>query len=123
MNHKATGYYILVEMDEIEKEQTSTGGIIIQERDRTRVQAACDTGKVLDIGPLSFAGYNGVPDGCKGVEAAKHWGLKVGDRVIYESYQGKSLEGLRAVSESDKEQNALLRLIPDSQIMGVIGNE
>ncbi len=120
MINEAVGYYVLLEMDQIEEEKKSEGGIILQEMDRDRVQAACDTGRVLSIGPLAFAGYSGIPEGVTGVEAAKHWGIEIGERVTYESYQGKSLEGLRAASETDKKHNKLLRLIPDSQIMGVI---
>ena len=116
----ATGYYILIKMDVVAKEKTTAGGIILETKDRERTQDACDTGVVVDIGPVAFTGYSGIDDKLPTLDRAKLWGVEVGSRIIYESYQGKSLKGLRANTEIERESNSLMRLIPDNQVLGVI---
>jgi co-chaperonin GroES (HSP10) len=71
-------------------EEVSKGGIVIVEDDRQGV-AACETGKVVGIGPTAWHAYDKtLPDG----KPNTHWEpwAKVGDRVVYARYGGKILK-------------------------------
>lgn len=107
--NKPLGFYVLIEMDEIEN--LSAGGIVLATHtEHKREQNACEAGIVIAFGPLAFQGFHN----CEGPE---DWGVAVGDRVEYERYEGKA-------SQYDKEgkvcelQDRRLRFIPDSKIIG-----
>lgn len=104
MKIKPLGFYVLVEVDVVEK--TTASGIIIG--DVTRDQEACEFGIVKELGPTAYAGFPGCEE--KGAEA---WGVKVGDRVEYRRYEGK------LSNHPDMENH---RYIPDSHIIGVIND-
>lgn len=110
------GFYVLIEMDDVENQITEgdlKGFILDTPANQKREQTACDTGVVLAFGPTCFVGFVGCE---KGPEA---WGVKVGDRVEYESYEGKgskyNLDG--SIAEQGRER---LRFIPDSKIIGKV---
>ena len=126
MKIKPLGFYVLVEMEIVEN--VSKGGIILDIQEVARDQEATSTGYVRAIGPTAFAGY----PGCEGAEAAvkysvddipEHipaitpadcWGLKIGQKIEYRRYEGKT----SAAEGYDKH-----RYIPDSHIIGVIEDE
>ena len=107
MKPEAVGYYILVEMEEIEK--TSAGGIVLTPKYVAREQGGCDRGIVRGIGPLAFAGYNGIHDERPADERAGQWGIEIGSTVQFDRYDGKELE---------LEGYENYRLISDNKIMG-----
>ncbi len=104
------GFYVLIEMDDVEN--VSESGIILATNDmHKREQNRCDVGTIIAFGPTCFVGFVGCEEG------PKAWGVKVGDRVEYEAYEGKAskydMEG--NVPEAGRER---LRFIPDSKIIG-----
>lgn len=102
---KACGYYVLVETDEVEV--VSAGGIVIAGgKDVDRMEEAQSTGRIVDIGPMAF---KGLESGCTGPD---DWGVKVGDRVEFATYDGR-----RPVSAG---KDSKLRLITDQKILAVI---
>ena len=105
MKIKPLGFYVLVEVEEVEK--ISEGGIILG--DVRREQEACEFGCVRGIGPTAYVGFPGCDDG-----GAESWGLKIGDKVEYRRYEGK-------LSNHPDMKNH--RYIPDSHIIGVINDE
>jgi co-chaperonin GroES (HSP10) len=75
---------ILVKPDTIEDvdpvyARAKAAGLVTDFNERDREQAAVDTGVVIDMGPTVFRDF--------GVENT----LKVGDRVVYARYGGKSI--------------------------------
>jgi co-chaperonin GroES (HSP10) len=102
MKIKPAGFYVLLEMDNVES--VSEGGIILNTKEVAREQDACQFGIVRAFGPAAYKGF----PGCDG---PNDWGVTVGDRVEYRRY-----EGMR----SNHEEAENMRYIPDSHIIGVI---
>lgn len=89
MKLNATGYYILVEMEEVES--ISDGGIVMfTSKEHEREQGGHDVGIVRDIGPTAFCGYAGIDTELPVIERAKAYGLSVGDKVEFNRYDGKT---------------------------------
>lgn len=105
MKIKPAGFYVLIDMDVVE--ETSEGGIILNNDLVKKEQAACQFGVITAFGPAAFKGF----PGCDGPE---DWGVAVGDRVEYRRY-----EGMRS-NHPDAEN---FRYIPDSHIIGVIKDD
>ena len=99
---KPLGFYVLIEMDTIE--DVSAGGIILG--DVRREQDACEFGTVEAIGPIAYKGF----EGCEGSD---DWGVKVGDRVEYRSYEGKR-SGVKDMEN--------FTYTPDSHNIGVVSD-
>lgn len=115
MSIEPRGYYVLIEMDEIDEK--SKGGIILGDKDRR--QEACDIGTIKAIGPTAFRGVPGCdpteyPPGHEFHRLMPHqiWGVDVGDRVEYRRFEGK----LSGEDGCDR-----MRYIPDTQILGKAG--
>jgi co-chaperonin GroES (HSP10) len=99
MNFEPLGYYILIEMEEVEKkiEEFIEGSMFIapvdvkkkNEQDNERDQAAHDVGVVKAFGNLSFTGFRGVDDDASVTDRAAQYGVKVGDKVEFNRYDGK----------------------------------
>jgi len=126
MKIKPLGFYVLVEM--VEVESVSKGGIILAKDEVARDQEATSIGYVRAIGPTAFHGYPGcelteidgpltavevvqgrtsaTPHGC--------WGLEIGQKIEYRRYEGKT---------SAAEGYEKHRYIPDSHIIGAIEDE
>jgi co-chaperonin GroES (HSP10) len=101
---KPLGYYILVEIPEIEEK--SEGGIIMPKSLTEKEQMVDQEGVILEIGPTAFAGYPGCD--VEGKTPAECWGVQVGDKVHFEKYAG------------DLDDGDSIRLMPDSKIIGLI---
>lgn len=108
------GLYVLVQMETIEDK--SAGGILLG--DVKREQGACDIGTVIAIGPTAFRGFAGCnpsdyPPSHPFYSKEPHeiWGINVGDKVEYRSFEGK-LSGVKDVKN--------MRYIPDTQIIGKV---
>ena len=102
---KPLGFYVIVEM--IEVEETSQGGIILSQTDVAKQQEATDIGYVRAIGPTAFAGYPGCDN--EGSKPHQQWGLVIGQKVEYRRFEGK-----RSAIEGYENH----RYIPDSHIIG-----
>lgn len=106
-NIEPTGYYVLVRMKDVE-EKSASGIIVSTSKDLQREKAGQSVGQILEIGPRAFRGLS---NGC---DSAEDWGVKVGDWVEYNSYDGKIPKG--GADDS-------LRLIADQHIVGKIKDE
>ena len=81
---KPTGYYVLVELEPIEKDTKSQAGIILAtSKDEDRYRNAQCIGTIIEFGPLAF---KGLQNGCNTPE---EWGVSVGNKVEFNSYDGK----------------------------------
>lgn len=111
MKIRPVGFYVLVEMEEVEK--ISKGGIVLPDDLINKEQDAADVGHVRDIGPTAFAGYPGCEDRPDIVDFKPHmaWGVKIGDKVEYRKFEGK-----RSIVKGFENY----RYLPDSHIIGVI---
>lgn len=108
------GFYVLVEMEVVE--DISPGGIY--KGDVTKEQGACDIGYIRAIGPIAFRGFPGCnpseyspSHSFYSSEPHEIWGISVGDKVEYRSFEGK-LSGVNRVKN--------MRYIPDTQIIGKV---
>lgn len=115
MKIKPLGFYILIEMEVVER--VSDGGIIMPDDLIDKEQAATDIGYVRAIGPTAFHGY----PGCEEFESMTHkitpadkWGLQVDQKIEYRRFEGK---------ESAVNGYENYRYIPDSHIIGAIEDE
>ena len=105
---KATGYYILVELEAIE--ETTASGIIVHSREsQEKEQRGHHKGEIISFGPLCFAGYSGVDNNLPVEERAKQWGVQLGDVIECGRYAGEMVQ---------KEGIDRYMLIPDQKIMG-----
>ncbi len=116
---RPTGYYILIEMEKVEK-TTESGIIISSDTEHDREQGGHDVGVIKDFGPTVFTGFAGIPEdyptrNCDvrytNEERAAMWGCKIGDKVEFNRYDGKTprLEGYENY-----------RIIQDQHIIAVI---
>lgn len=125
---KPFGFYVLIEVEKIEKipeEFVEDSKLILaapKARKETkglneREQSAQAIGWLRDIGPLAFHGFPGIhiydEEGDEIVGTAEQraaaWGVKIGDRIQCESYDGKTPTGL---------ENLNYRLITDEKVLG-----
>lgn len=107
MNIKPLGFYVLIEM--VEVEAVSEGGIVLPGDLVAKEQDATDVGYVRAIGPTAFVGYPGCEQGT--AAPSKQWGLEVGQKIEYRRFEGKS---------SSVRNYENYRYIPDSHIIGLI---
>ena len=107
MKIKPTGYYILVEVEAVEETHEGSSILMIQD-ERKREHGGRDVGVIKEFGPIAFQGYAD----CKGPE---DWGCKVGDKIEFNRYDGKTPR----MAENNPEL-ANLRIINDNDIIAVI---
>jgi chaperonin GroES len=108
------GYYVLIKV--ASAEEVTSGGIVLPGSLVEKEQMIEETGEVVAFGPTAYRGMQGCTlDDVKetGKPAHELWGVKVGDRVEFKRYEGKT-------SYVDGFENH--RYIPDTHIMGVISN-
>lgn len=102
MKIKPTGFFLTVEVEA--KSKKFEGSMIEMAPDeQKREHGGRDIGVVLEFGPIAFQGFAN----CKGPE---DWGVKVGDTVEFERYDGKiprsaetnpELKNIRVLTDSD----------------------
>ena len=110
---KPTGYYVLIEMEEVSQQVTEgvlKGFVMASDTEHEREQAGHDVGIIRALGPTSFSGYEGC-DAETSTGRAEQWGVKVGDKVEFNRYDGK-------VPRYPDFEN--FRIIQDHHIIGVI---
>lgn len=110
MKAKPVGFHVLIELEEVESK--SKGGIILNQDSVNKEQAATQIGRIVEIGPLAYVGWKG----CEHETKKPHecWGVNTGDLVEFKKYEGM----VSVVEGFDKH-----RYIPDSHIVGKIGEE
>ena len=97
-----TGYFVLIETDE--PEVKSNGGIVLATAEiADRMDEAVSTGHIKAFGPMALKGLS-----C-GCNSPEDWGVKIGDKVEFLSYDGKRPQ---AAGRKTK-----LRLITDQHII------
>lgn len=95
---KPCGFFVLVEMEEIEKE-TDWGFVLQTVEESKREQGGACFGIIRAIGPIAYRGF-------KGCNSAEEWGVKVGDRFMTHRYAGdpinkRGFENFRLIQDSD----------------------
>jgi len=107
MKIKPTGHFVLVEVKPVE--ETFPGSKILSPQSEIeRERKGRDIGRVLEFGPIAFLGFAT----CKKPE---DWGVRVGDLVEFNRYDGK----MPRVSEQNPEFENY-RIINDNDIIAVI---
>ena len=105
-----TGYYILVEMEEVE--EISAGGVIMHDaKQLKREQGGHSVGVVRALGNTVYQGFEGIDGRATKEERAAAWGINLGDKVEFNRYDGK------VPNDADLEN---FRIIQDAHIIGVV---
>jgi len=107
MKIKPAGYFVLVEVEPVEETHKGTSIVMVKE-ERDREHGGRDVGKVLSFGPLAFKGF----DNCTGPE---DWGVKEGDLVEFNRYDGK-IPRFGELNEEFKNY----RILIDNSILAVV---
>ncbi len=114
MPAKPLGFYVLVEVVEVESE--SAGGIYLG--DQGREQSAEEVGYLRAVGSTAYNGWEGCEKDPALTIEPRHpyqkWGLEIGDMVEFRAYEGKKC----IVPGYER-----WRYIPDSHIVGVVNRE
>lgn len=107
---KPCGYYVLIRLDPVE--QTTKSGIICKTANELeREKVGNSIGTVLAFGPAAFRGFS------NGVDSPEQWGVKVGDKIEFTSYDGKVP---KSSDELDADGENMLRLIQDQHIIATV---
>ena len=123
MKIKPLGFYVLVEMEEVEKK--TAGGIVLPGDLVAKEQDATSVGYIRAFGPTAYVGYPGcdritdegpltASDELSGMTSATphgSWGLEIGDKVEYRKFEGKASSMIGFENH---------RYIPDSHIIGAV---
>ena len=110
MKIKPAGYFVLIEIEPVE-ETFANSAIVMAEDSRKKEIGGRDIGTVVSFGPIAFKGF----DGC---DSPEDWGVKIGDRVEFNMYDGKTPR----VSELDKNLENL-KLIKDNDIIAIVESD
>lgn len=103
---KPCGCCVLIEVEPVENTYEGTS-LLRPTHETKREFGGRDIGKIISIGPLAFKSL----DGCT---SAEDWGVKIGDMVEFNRYDGK----VPRLSEKD-EKYKNYRLIHDNDILAV----
>lgn len=104
--YRPVGYFVLIQMEEVEK-TTESGIIIASKAEHQREQEGYAIGVIKAFGPTCYKGF----EGCDG---PLDWGVKIGDRIEFNRYDGKKC--LEPGYEN-------FRLITDQNIVAVLEEE
>lgn len=116
MTAQATGWFVLVELDEVDqtiKDGALAGFQTASNEEHEREQRGHHKGRIINFGPICYACYNGI-DAETAEGRAAQWGVKIGDEVEVGRYAGEMLQ---------KDGVDRYMLVPDQKIMGVLGDE
>ena len=106
------GYHILVQCPQVEEQ--SAGGIIKPDKVLQAERAKINTGTVVAFGKRVFSNYAGISADGTSEERAEMWGVKIGDRIQFASYQGHLFD------ERTMETDGDCRVIKDEQLVCVL---
>ena len=107
MKYKPTGFYVLVEMEDVSNEVESgalKGFTLNTPEEHKREQAGACVGKIVEFGPAAYRGF----PGCDGPE---DWGVAIGDRFETNRYAGDICRGEGCENH---------RILADSEIKTII---
>ncbi len=111
----ACGHYLIVKLDPVDDEIKSAGGLILStgKSNKKREQAAGSYATVINVGPNCWTGFTD-PDG--------NWNAwcKADDRVMIAQYAGQAFPVPDNVSNEEKDDLALIRLIKDDDVLAVV---
>ena len=113
MKYRPCGYRVLIEMDTVEQEvqDGALAGFQLQsDKEQAREEDGHCVGRIVAFGPTAFLGYSG----CREDSAPADWGVKIGDLIEFNRYDGKV-----PIQDDDKEY----RLVNDSDILMVVIEE
>jgi len=108
MKLRPTGYYVLVQQEEIENVSES-GIILASKKELDRDQAGHDVVRILAFGPTCFTGFRGITDEASLKNRCEEYGVKVGDLVQIARYD------IAEARHADKD----VFMIQDEHIRGV----
>lgn len=115
MKYEACGHYIVVELEKIDEEVKSAGGIVIA-RDselKHREQKGTSLATVKHIGVNAWQGHTTNPE--QDVEWSP-W-CCVGDKVMISQYAGQAFPVSDSFSKEEQEKVTRLRVITDTDIL------
>ena len=104
---KPNGHYILIKLEEVESK--SKGGIVLLDDTVDKEQRAEQIGRVLEIGPTAYHGWQGCDHETK--KPHECWGTLVGNLVECRKYEGM---------QSAVPGYETYRYVPDTHVVGTI---
>lgn len=113
--YDACGHYLIVELDEVEKESKSASGIItsVNTGDKgKREQAGMSLATVINIGPNCWIGHG--PNGNDHIDSP--W-CKETDRIMIADYAGQKFPIPEDLGENEKARLSRYRLIKDDDVL------
>ena len=112
MKYKACGHYLIIELDKVDEELKSKGGIVlgVGSDAMKREQKGMSMATVIDIGANAWTGHL-TPNG-----DFEPW-CKEGDNVMVAQYAGQAFPIPDDSSDDDKEKLSRLRVISDEDIL------
>jgi len=109
MKIKPTGYFVLVEVEPVDEKFAGSSFVMPSDVYKKELGGR-DIGTIKSFGPIAFKGF----EGC---DTPEDWGVKVGDKVEFNRYDGK----ISRAAEID-ESLANFRLIKDNDIIATVEN-
>lgn len=110
MNINPCGHRVLVKVKPVEEK--TEGGIYLPEDLKRKELTGRDLGNVVAFGPTAYRGLSSCDGG------PEEWGVKVGDTVEFNRYDGK-VPRYGEINEEYKN----FRILNDSDILAVITDE
>ena len=117
MKLNPAGYYVRVSIEDVDskiQDGALKGFIMEKPEDDKRLQDGHDVGILEAVGPTSFTGMNGIDEDLSPEQRAEQWGVKIGELVQFNRYDGK-------VPRHEEEGN--YRIIQDQHLIGVYSDE
>lgn len=108
-DYKACGYYLYVKLIKVDDEIVSQGGIVIAGNTK-REQKGKTYAEIMSIGGYCWSEYEGW---CQGTNP------KVGDIVNIAQYGGQDCEIPDDITQEEKQELSLWKLIRDTDVLGV----
>ena len=120
MNYKACGHYLIIELDDVPKEEKTEGGIILAKTSDTnkREQCGMTLATVVDVGPNCWAGHYKTASN----ENSDPW-CSVGDKVMISKHAGQEFPCPEHIIGDEKDYIERIRLIPDGDVLCLVGGE
>jgi len=112
MKYKACGHYLIIKLQKVADEKKSAGGIVFATNSdvKKREQVGMSIAEVVDIGQNCWAGFTDH-------DSEWHPWCKIGDKVMIAQYGGQVFPVPESLSQEEKEELALYRLVKDDDIL------
>lgn len=118
LNYSAVLHYLIVELQAVNEEKISAGGIIMAEgkKEKDREQSGMMLAKVLDVGDCCWQGFD---NGTNNLVKA----CKVGDTVVLARYAGQELPIFDEMPLDEQDYLKRVRLIKDDDVLAISGGD